>query len=130
MPAAIRELAVDGVRVLGYVEDIDPLLDAARISIAPLRYGAGVKGKINQAMAFGLPVVATPMAAEGMGLRDGEELLVAESPQDFADAIVRLYGDEPLWQRLAEGGRDNVRRHFSRAHARATLAAMLGLPPS
>jgi len=128
MPAAIRDLAVAGVRVLGYVEDIDPLLDAARISIAPLRYGAGVKGKINQAMAFGLPVVATPMAAEGMGLRDGEELLVAESPQDFADAIVRLYGDEALWQRLAEGGRDNVRRHFSRAHAREILAAMLGLP--
>jgi len=63
-----------------------------------------------------------------MGLRDGEELLVAESPQDFADAIVRLYGDEALWQRLAAGGRDNVRRHFSRAHAREILAAMLGLP--
>ena len=128
MPAAIRDLAVEGVRVLGYVEDIDPLLDAARISIAPLRYGAGVKGKINQAMAFGLPVVATAMAAEGMGLREGEELLVAESAQAFADAVVRLYGDEALWQRLAEGGRDNVRRHFSRAHARDILADMLGLP--
>jgi len=129
MPAAIRDLDVEGVRVLGYVRDIDPLLDAARISIAPLRYGAGVKGKVNQAMAFGLPVVATPMAAEGMGLRDGEELLIADSAQDFADAIVRLYGDEALWQRLAEGGRDNVRRRFSRAHAREALAAMLGLPP-
>ena len=128
MPAAIRDLDVEGVRVLGYVKDIDPLLDAARISIAPLRYGAGVKGKVNQAMAFGLPVVATPMAAEGMGLRDGEELLIADSAQDFADAIVRLYGDEALWQRLAEGGRDNVRRRFSRAHARDALAAMLALP--
>jgi len=128
MPAAIRDLDVEGVRVLGYVKDIDPLLDAARISIAPLRYGAGVKGKVNQAMAFGLPVVATPMAAEGMGLRDGEELLIADSAPDFADAIVRLYGDEALWQRLAEGGRDNVRRRFSRAHARDALAAMLALP--
>ena len=67
MPAAIRDLAVAGVRVLGYVEDIDPLLDAARISIAPLRYGAGVKGKINQAMAFGLPVVADTDGSGGHG---------------------------------------------------------------
>jgi GT2 family glycosyltransferase/glycosyltransferase involved in cell wall biosynthesis len=127
MPNHIHTLTGPGVVVAGFVEDIDPLIDAARISLAPLRYGAGVKGKINQAMACGLPVVATSAAAEGMDLQDGLELLVADTAQEFADAIVRLHGDEALWNRLAEGGRDNVRRYFSRATASATLAGLLGL---
>lgn len=127
MPASIRELSVSNVHVAGFVADLDPLLDSARISIAPLRYGAGVKGKINQAMAYGLPVVATIAAAEGMDLQDGENLLIADSPEAFADAVVRLYNDEELWCRLAEGGRRNIRDHFSRSRAKRTLATLVGV---
>lgn len=126
MPNHIRALAELGVIVAGFVEDVDTLLDAARISLAPLRYGAGVKGKINQAMACGLPVVATSVAVEGMNLQNGVDILVADTPQAFADAVVRLYGDETLWNGLAEGGRENVRRYFSRATAKKTLASLLG----
>lgn len=125
MPESVRALAGNGIATLGFVEDVEPLIDHARISVAPLRYGAGVKGKINQAMACGLPVVATSVAAEGMSLVAGEELLVADQPQHFADEIVRLYGDEQLWQTVAARGYDNVRRHFSRATAKVALASLL-----
>jgi glycosyltransferase involved in cell wall biosynthesis len=124
MPDSIRALAGNGIVTAGFVEDIDPLIDAARVSIAPLRYGAGVKGKINQAMACGLPVVATSVAVEGMSLMADEEILVADKPQDFADEIVRLYGDSDLWHRLAERGYENVQTHFSRATAKKALEGL------
>ena len=125
MPDAIKALDGNGIRALGFVEDVEPLLDHARVSLAPLRYGAGVKGKINQAMACGLPVVATTVAAEGMGLIYEEELLVTDTPQGMADAIIRLNGDEKLWRKISEGGYDNVRRHFSRRAARTALESIL-----
>ena len=121
-----RELSVDGVIVHGRVVDIDPWLDGCRVSIAPLRFGAGVKGKINTAMASGLPVVATTIAAEAMGLHDGEDVLLADTPDRFADAVIRACTDEVLWRRLSEGGLDNVRRHFSPEQARTALRRLLG----
>jgi GT2 family glycosyltransferase/glycosyltransferase involved in cell wall biosynthesis len=126
-PKQILELAHDGVQVHGFVEDIAPFMDGCRLALAPLRYGAGVKGKINMAMSHGLPVVATTPAAEGMHARDGEDLLVADSPQDFAAAIVRAYGDAALWKKLSDNGLANVREHFSFDAARAALAKIL--PP-
>lgn len=125
MPDAIKNLAGNGIHTPGFVEDVHPLIDGARISLAPLRYGAGVKGKINQAMACGLPVVATSVAAEGMSLIANEELLVADEPQDFADAVVRLYQDPALWAQISANGYENVRKHFSRATAKAALAGLL-----
>ncbi|HTL13994.1 MAG TPA: glycosyltransferase family 4 protein, partial [Thermomonas sp.] len=128
LPAEVRELAgIDGVHVHGHVPDLGPWLDGCVVSVAPLRYGAGVKGKVNQAMAHGLPVVATTPAVEGMHLRDGEDVLVADAPRAFADALVRLHEDAALWRRLAEGGRANVRRHFSADAARDVVRqAILG----
>jgi GT2 family glycosyltransferase/glycosyltransferase involved in cell wall biosynthesis len=126
MPESMRALAGNGVEVHGHVEDLDPFLDGCRLSVAPLRYGAGVKGKVNQAMAHGQPVVATPMAVEGMHLVDGEEVLVADAPAAFAGAVVRLYRDEALWERLSQAGLANVARHFSFDAARAALARVLG----
>lgn len=121
-PPQVQRLAQQaGVVVHGHVPDLLPLLEGSRIALAPLRYGAGVKGKINQAMAHGLPVVATTMAVEGMHLRDGVDVLVADAPQALANAVVRLYGDAGLWQRLAANGIDNVHRHFSPDAARATV---------
>ena len=122
VPHEIARLAdLPGVRIHGHVPDLQPLLDGTRVSIAPLRYGAGVKGKVNQAMAHGLPVVATTCAVEGMHLRDGEDVLVADDPDAFADAVLHLHGDEALWSRLAANGRDNVARHFSLDAARAVV---------
>jgi len=125
VPAAITTLADEHVIVHGYVEDIAPYMDGCRVSVAPLRYGAGVKGKVNMAMSYGLPVVATTPAVEGMHVRVGEDVLVADTPEDFAATILRAYNDAALWTKLSDNGLENVRRHFSFDAARAALAGIL-----
>ena len=127
VPAAIQALATDDLIVTGYVPDVTPYFNGCRVSIAPLRYGAGVKGKVNSAMSHGLPVVATSTSVEGMHLRPEEDVLVADDPAAFADAIVRLYRDEALWHKLAAGGVENIRRHFSRDVARKAVKQLVTL---
>ncbi|WP_229668555.1 glycosyltransferase [Arenimonas soli] len=114
-----------GIHFHGYVPDLGPLLREVRVSVAPLRYGAGVKGKVNQALAHGLPVVATTCAVEGMHLVDGQDVLVADDAEAFADAVLRLHDDATLWSRLSEGGLENTRRHFSPDVVRAPLRRLL-----
>lgn len=113
--------AQPGVLMHGFVEDIVPYMDGARIAVAPLRFGAGVKGKINLSMAHGQPVVGTTCAVEGMHLRAGQDVLVADDAAGFADAVVRLYQDPVLWQQLAAAGLANVAEHFSLDAASATV---------
>jgi GT2 family glycosyltransferase len=103
----------EGVRLLGYVPDITPVFARARVFVAPIRFGAGVKGKIGEALSYGLPVVTTTVGAEGMALSDGEEALIADSPEEFAAALARAYRDEELWRRLSDRGHAHARRHFS-----------------
>ena len=124
-PAVLALASRPGVRYLGQVPELEPLLDRCLASVAPLRVGAGIKGKINQSLARGLPVVATSCAIEGMFLRDGEDVLVADDAQAFADAIVRLARDRALWERLQFAGLENTRRHFSPEAARAVLLPWL-----
>jgi GT2 family glycosyltransferase/glycosyltransferase involved in cell wall biosynthesis len=121
VPDAIRALASEHVLVHGFVEDIAPYMEGCRISVAPLRYGAGVKGKVNMAMSHGLPVVATPIAVEGMHVSVGGDVLVAEEAEAFAREVVRLYRDESLWNTLAQNGLANVERYFSFAAARTAV---------
>lgn len=121
-PDEVRALgALAGVVVHGHVPDLAPMMDGLRIAVAPLRYGAGVKGKVNLSMAHGQPVVATTTAIEGMHLTDGVDARVADHPQAFADAVVELYEDEAMWTRLSRNGLDNVARHFSMRAAREVV---------
>ncbi|HZH44737.1 MAG TPA: glycosyltransferase [Lysobacter sp.] len=125
-PEDIAALAREpGIRVHGHVAELAPYMDGARVAVAPLRYGAGVKGKVNLSMAHGQPVVATACAVEGMHLRDGEDVLIADDPDAFAAAVLRLYGDRALWERLARNGLANVQRHFSLDAARAVVRRVL-----
>lgn len=101
-PKDVTELASGEVDVPGYIADVAPYFQRHRVFVAPLRYGAGLKGKVGQSLAFGLPVVTTSIGAEGFGLVDGGDALIAESADAFADAIVRLYSERSLWERLAE----------------------------
>jgi glycosyltransferase involved in cell wall biosynthesis len=89
------------------------LFASCRLSIAPLRYGGGVKGKIVSSLSYGVPVVATSIAAEGMGLRHDHDVLIGDEPDTMADAIVRLYGDPALWRRLSRNGYETFVRTFS-----------------
>ncbi|MBT8053074.1 MAG: glycosyltransferase [Xanthomonadales bacterium] len=121
----VRALQGNGVRFHGFVKTLDPWLDGCRLAVAPLRYGAGIKGKVNMSMSRGQPVVATPMAVEGMFAKSGRDVLVAESAEDFAEAVIRLYQDEKLWDKVSIAGLENVRQYFSVETARLGLRALL-----
>jgi len=93
----VLALEGDGIKVVGFVEDLREVLDRCRMSVVPIRYGAGIKGKIGTSLSYGLPCVATSIGAEGMDLTDGDGVLVADDPSDFADTVVQLYRDSELW---------------------------------
>jgi glycosyltransferase involved in cell wall biosynthesis len=129
-PPQVQALGeLPGVHFHGYLPELQPLLDGCRLSVAPLRYGAGVKGKVNQALAHGLPVVATSCAIEGMHLRPGEDVLVADDAEGFAAAVRRLHEDAALWQALSRAGQENTRRHFSPEAARPVIGELLASLP-
>ena len=120
-----RDLAAPGLQFHGRVPELAPWLDTCLASLAPLRFGAGVKGKINMAMSYGVPVIATTIAIEGMQLTDEVDVLVADDAAAFVRAVQRLQADETLWQRLSGNSLENVRRHFSPAAADAVLRRVL-----
>jgi len=103
-PADLKEkYHSDRFQILGYQETVDFWFENSRVFVAPLRYGAGVKGKIGQALEFKLPVITTGIGAEGMSLEDAKTALISdENPQNFADKILELYDNENLWQTLHE----------------------------
>lgn len=128
-PPRLAALASPAVEVVGWVPDLDPSLERARLFVAPLRWGAGMKGKVGQAMSHGLPLVTTSIGAEGTSLVDGEHALVADDADSFAAAVVRLYQDELLWTRLAQGSVSHIQQHFSEEATRTRLAALLTRSP-
>jgi GT2 family glycosyltransferase/glycosyltransferase involved in cell wall biosynthesis len=120
-PSNVLALADERVVVTGPLPDVRPYFDSVKLSVAPLRYGAGVKGKINQSMGFGVPVVATSLAVEGMGLTHRLDVLVADQPRDFAEALVELYTSESLWDRVSQGAVAKTQLTYSREAAEKEL---------
>jgi GT2 family glycosyltransferase/glycosyltransferase involved in cell wall biosynthesis len=123
-PPSLQAFAGPDIEVLGYVEDISQPLFDARVMVVPLRYGAGIKGKILSAMAHGLPIVTTTVGAEGMGLVNGGDVLIADEPQEFAAAVERLYKSPDLWHKLQRAGLDYIAKTTSR---RVGLKIMAGI---
>ena len=113
------------VTLTGYVDDIRPLVRSAAACVVPLRQGGGTRLKILEAMALGVPVVATPCAAEGIDGADGEHLRIADAPADFARATVRLMEDAGARARLADGGRRLVEARYGWHAIGAHLAQIL-----
>jgi glycosyltransferase involved in cell wall biosynthesis len=125
MPESVRDLAGDHVVIHGYLENVDRLFESCLISVAPLRFGAGVKGKVNQSMSFGVPVVSTSIGAEGMHLTHEKNILLADGPREFAQQVIRLHRDQQLWTTLSQNGLKNIEEHFSRAAASRSLEELL-----
>lgn len=115
------------VRMVGWVPTVTGYFERSRISVVPLRYGAGTKRKMVQALMSGTPTVSTSIGAEGMNLRHEEHVLVADTPQAFADSIERLISDETLWTRLARNGRAHVLQGHSRDFAKARFLEAVDL---
>ena len=113
MPARFERLGVGGVEPIGYVEHLDKLLDETLLTVAPLRYGAGLKGKVLSSLARGVPCLMTPVAAEGMELPEELRTLVAADAPAFSERIVELTTDAEQWLRLSELSVKFVRDRFS-----------------
>ena len=125
-PCSVRALGSELIHVTGFVPDLDPYLKRARVSLNPLRYGAGVKGKIVTSLQAGIPVITTSCGNEGIQLRDGQDALIGESAAELADAAVRLLRDPALCERLIRSGTEVVRTRFSRELARRRMRELLG----
>ncbi|WFB65610.1 glycosyltransferase family 4 protein [Chryseobacterium sp. WX] len=96
-------------KFLGFVESIEEHFMNSKIMVAPLRFGAGVKGKIGQAFEYFFPVVTTDIGAEGMKLTDKKNVLIANDENSFAEAIIQLNNDEELWNTLSRNSVDSLR---------------------
>jgi O-antigen biosynthesis protein len=135
-PPEVQALASPLVDVAGWIEDLEPLLTQSRMLVAPLRYGAGLKGKVTQCLAAGLPVVTTSIGAEGLlaprelaNDLDADEpcLLIADNANDLAHATVRLYTDDDLWLRLSSAGQKSIFENCSPEIVSRRLTELLGL---
>jgi glycosyltransferase involved in cell wall biosynthesis len=126
MPDDLAALATAaGAQPRGFLPSMDAELAARRLSIAPLRFGAGLKGKVGESLAAGVPVVGTTIAAEGFA-RPEQGMLIADTAADFAAAMMRLEADDALWARLSDGGRELVSETLGPGACEAALERILG----
>jgi len=108
----VRQLNGSGVYVTGQVDDVIPYYRQSAVCVVPLRAGGGTRLKILEAMALGRPVVSTTIGCEGLEVVDGEHLLIADDPQQFAEKTLRLLTDRQLYQRIAAQGRQLVEDQY------------------
>ncbi len=100
----VERLASPLVSITGWVNDLRPLYESHRVAVAPLRYGAGVKGKVGEALSYGIATVTTRIGAEGMPCETNKDILVADNATVFASAIINAYTDRQLWTQLSQNG--------------------------
>jgi glycosyltransferase involved in cell wall biosynthesis len=125
-PPQIRALASECIDVRGYVPDLDPLLRGARLALAPLRFGAGLKAKVTQAFGYGLPVIGTSIAAEGFDGAARDAIAIGDGPDAFAEATLIAYADERRWNAMADAARAAAARYAPAAVRSAVLEAVGG----
>ncbi|GAB6066978.1 hypothetical protein JCM13664_02960 [Methylothermus subterraneus] len=112
-PEEIRRLASNNVEVLGFVPELYPYYEKSDIAIAPLRFGGGMKGKVGEAMSFGLPVVTTSFGAEGFGFTPGEHVLIGDNADDFASKVLMLLHDQQLYEYVRKKGWEFIKSNYS-----------------
>lgn len=126
VPPEIRALAGNGIEVVGFVEDVRRELERAAAVVVPLRIGGGTRFKILEAMAMERPVVSTTIGAEGLEVEDGRDVLLADTPADFAAQVVRLLDDAATRRRIGRAARAVIERGYSWGHSVAKLEAFYG----
>lgn len=125
LPQDLEKLASGDVVFKGYVRDVSEIFDSCRLFVAPLLSGAGMKGKVLDCIAAGIPCVLSPVAAEGIGLTDGVETLIARTPKEWAEAIAKIYDNEPAWNAMSANVHDLARRSYSFERGVAALQEAL-----
>lgn len=110
LPERLAKLAGPGVEIVGWAKDLRPFYDATRVVVAPLRFGAGIKGKMGEAAVHGVPVVASPMAIEGTYFVPGQDLLCTDDAGQFARDVITLYEDQRTWESFSNNARSAILR--------------------
>jgi len=126
-PETIKLRTSKNLIITDYVPEIETYIHTSRISLAPLRYGSGMKGKIAEALGLGLPVITSSTGSEGMGLIPDEHVLIADDAESFAQAVVRLYQSPELWKQLSEQGQHFISQNYSFAVVAQKLDILLDL---
>lgn len=129
MPAEVLAWASDTVHPLGYIPDLTDLHGQVCATVAPLRYGAGLKGKVAASLGYGVPCITTSVGVEGSGLVDGENIIVRDDPEGIAAAIVELHDDPERWEALSQRGLEFAAARYGRKTIEKRLAAMIGDTP-
>ena len=123
--ADIEELASDDVIIEGYVESLNIVFDTCRVFVAPLLSGAGIKGKVLESIAHGIPCVLSSVAAEATGLIDRHSVLIADEPQQWSRCIAELYTNKILWKNLADRSHELVDTLYSRSEGLSKMQDVL-----
>jgi GT2 family glycosyltransferase/glycosyltransferase involved in cell wall biosynthesis len=121
----IRALAAPDVIIEGWVPVVDEVYEDCRVFIAPLRSGAGIKGKVIGAFAYGAPCVLSPLAAEGIGIRSGQDALIADTPAEWVESIASLYENRSRWLSVRDAARQFAATEFSFANGQKLMQAAL-----
>ncbi|WP_196137731.1 glycosyltransferase [Aliikangiella sp. G2MR2-5] len=103
----------EDIIVTGFVEELDPYLDRLRLTIAPLRFGAGIKGKVGSSLSYGVPCITSKVASEGMGLKNGRDILMSSTDEEFVQNLLSAYSDKVLWEKLSTNGIQFVKENYS-----------------
>lgn len=119
----IKDICHPMFAFLGYVSNIEPYFLNSKFMVAPLRYGAGVKGKVGQAFEYYLPVITTDIGAEGMTLTNNYHAIICNKSSEFANTIIELYENESLWQKLSNASEDSL-KPFSKEHLRSIIQSI------
>lgn len=110
LPHRVSNRLPDGISYLGHLAHLQAELERTRVTVAPLRFGAGAKGKIAASLANGVPCVTTSIGAEGMGLVNGRDILIADTPSQFASVVRRLFDDPEFWTEMSQRGMETAQR--------------------
>ena len=121
----VENLACDDVIVEGFVESLSSVFDNCRVFVAPLLSGAGIKGKVLESIAYGVPTVLSPIAAEATGLIHGYSTKIAESPEQWADYILELYEDEDRWTDISKKSGELVENQYSKQNGLSVFQSIL-----
>ncbi len=123
-PTQVKNLQNSRVIVTGYIHDIEPYFLNHRVFVAPLRYGAGIKGKVGQSLSYGLPIVSTSIGVEGFDLTHELEAMIADKAEDFANSILAVYENIDSWEALSQAGIKSIDR-YSPAHIENSLKFLI-----
>ncbi|MEO1378459.1 MAG: glycosyltransferase family 4 protein, partial [Cyanobacteria bacterium J06635_10] len=125
-PREVKDLASDRrIQVPGYIQDVESYFLKSRVFIAPLRYGAGMKGKIGHSLSYGLPTVTTSIGAEGIGLTDKFDVLIADKSDDIAKGILSIYENKDLWNVISKNSLSKI-KHYTPTSVEGKIKAIMG----